>query len=167
VVGPDSFPYLLIETKEQGSGEVESFSKLLHWAMQRGIGLAINPYREPEPDLVLSYGMVWALVKRGEYWRSVDVPKDEFIAGQPDEAILPKEPRKILRQFLLDQGVLTPRFMAVVNKGQIEFCFSLESLGNPDDKEQAGVAEAISWFLPPNVLVTLAREAELSGFVLV
>lgn len=161
VNGPDGFPYLLVET----SDGKESGGRVIDWLAERGIGLVINPGRQPHPDLVLSYGMLWGLRRFGSIW---DLPlrfTEGFQAGEPSEEILPAGARKIIKQFLNDQGILQPRFLAVANGQGVEICFSLEALGNPPAAEHEGIAEALSWFFPPAYSVALAGEAGLRKFV--
>ena len=159
VAGPDQFPYLLVETSE----EEEPVTKIIQWLNEKGIGLVINPHTQPYPDMVLTYGMIHGLSSRGDIWNQ---PYSEnFIAGDPSEEFLSLSARSVLKQFLIDQGILQPRFQLVSTSNGMDFCFSLESLGEPPAKEHEGVAEALSWFLPPNFAVTLASESKMKGFV--
>ena len=161
LTGPEGFPYLMVDTSIPGT---EPMSKIIHWLSEKGIGLVVNAKTDPHPDMVLSYGMVWSLVKFGGIWSHSFMAPASFTAGPPTEDILPRYVRKTLKQFLMDQGVLQPRFLAAMTTQGLEFCFSLESLGNPHSKEHAGIAEAISWFLPPQFSVALASEKQLTGF---
>jgi hypothetical protein len=169
-VGPDSWPYLFVQIKEDG----EPAKKILEWLANRGIGLAINPDKKV-PDFVLSYGMVWNFVKTGQFRvksqsQKTSPSSEEFIlsphtkilAGPPSEDYLPPVPRKILKQFFLDQGVFLPKIV-VLSKDRVNFdlCFSIESLGSPIQSEHKGILEAISWFLPAHYNLALIQEQDL------
>ncbi|PCI27157.1 hypothetical protein COB52_05285 [Candidatus Kaiserbacteria bacterium] len=175
--GPDGFPYLLVETAKGDVAEnmtdkletekLEPVLEIIDWLSQKGVGLVLNPLREPYPDLVLTYGMIWSLHRFGR----IELPSEnfsrDFQAGEPTEDVLPTAVRKMIKQFFLDNGVFSLKFMLVTRVEGLELCFSLESLGNPPSKEHEGVAEAISWFLPTNIGVSLASEKNIQGFVAV
>ena len=70
--GPDGWPYLICETFSQASDEaleVETTQKIFHWLAGKGIGLVVNPRREPYPDYVFSYGMIWSFRETGYFLR--------------------------------------------------------------------------------------------------
>lgn len=173
--GPDQWPYLMISTEASDSTELsrEPAQKVLAWLSERGIGLVVNPTKE-FPDFVLTYGMIWSFRETGRFIDRRIIPQDgqvEYVAselkmsGPPTAAYLPDYARKILRQFLNDQGVLAPRIQVLSIDGQnFDFAISLESLGNPPANEHAGIAEAISWFLPPHYSVVLVSEKSLPPF---
>lgn len=169
-VGPDQWPYLMVETHEQGT---ESVSQIIRWLSDRGIGLAINPQKD-YPDYVFSFGMLWHFKNTGLFFRS---PEDSVSAtadysqkqikhhGDASGEFVPTEVRKILRDFLRDQGVLAPKILVIsIDQKNYDLCFSLESLGNPPVDEHAGIAEAISWFLPPHYSIVLVSEDGLPKF---
>jgi hypothetical protein len=172
--GPDSWPYLFVST-DPGATQ-EPFQKIVQWASTRGIGLAINPNKE-YPDFILSYGMLWFFRETGKFIQresDADKPKIESVeysksalkhAGTPTEKFLPPYVRTILKSFFRDQGVFAPRILMVSLDGKYyDLAFSADSLGNPPEQEWAGVAEAISWFLPPHYSVVITAEAELPPF---
>lgn len=168
--GPDGWPYLLVQTSTTG----EPAQKIFEWLGTRGIGLAINPQKE-YPDFVLSYGMIWnfretgRFIQRGleEKAQSASKLSLENIAhaGTPTPQYLPAYVRQILREFFRDQGILNPRILVISEDRQnYELAFSLESLGNPPEKEWAGIGEALSWFLPAHYSLILASEKGLPEF---
>src|SRR3989344_8886935 len=61
--GPDHFPYMFIEIKEDST---EPAMNLLKWISQNGVGLAINPTKS-FPDFVLTFGMIWNYFKSGQF----------------------------------------------------------------------------------------------------
>lgn len=165
--GPDGWPYLLTKS---GDSSRESFQKVLHWLSDKGIGLVINPHKE-FPDYVFSYGMLWFFKETGLFFREHRVLKEgafEFeirdikSAGEPTENYLPGYVRKVLREFFIQQGVLTPRMLTFTLDGEnYELAFSTESLGSPDPSEYQGILEALAWFLPPHYHVAVLSEKEL------
>lgn len=168
--GPDGWPYLFVETTKEAD---EPVSKIVSWLAERGIGLALN-IQKPMPDFVFTYGMLWNYRERGEFLSTA--PKieageirlgngEQVFIGEPSEIFLPKYVRAILKQFFFDQGVHGVKTM-MMSKDQkhYDLCFSLESLGNPPEKERAGIAEAIAWFLPAHYSVALLSEKAVEGF---
>lgn len=182
--GPDGWPYLICETLPNlnhssvigDTSEIESVQKLLHWLAQKGIGLVVNPRRQPYPDYVFSYGMIWSFRETGYFLRPDLVQKQEsnqvqyestqIKTGTPTNEFLPLYVRKVLKDFFRDQNVFNPKILMVSADGQnYDLCFSLESLGNPIEKEHAGIAEAIAWFLPTHYSIVLISEKGLPQFL--
>jgi hypothetical protein len=172
-MGPDGWPYLLVKTRSPNASE--PVSRIFEWLSQRGIGLVVNP-DQTYPDYVLSFGMVWNYVLKGKFVelsaevrdeapQSFSTTSETFI-GEPRPEIFPESVRKILREFFRDQGVLRPRILGVSPDGvKFELAFSLESIGNPPEKEHAGIAEALAWFLAPDCPVILMSEKGQPAFV--
>jgi hypothetical protein len=167
--GPDGWPYLFVEISEDG----EPAQKVLHWLATRGIGLAVNPDQE-YPDFILSWGMIWYFRETGRFFRRdvdslagrVELSLAQIAhAGTPSPQFLPDYVRSILREFFRDQGVLNPRILVLSqDRANYELAFSLESLGNPPESEHEGIAEAVSWFLPPHYSLLLISEQGLPPF---
>lgn len=174
--GPDQWPYMMVAVGEKAAGDSadEPAQKVLSWLSDKGIGLAVNPMNE-YPDFVLTYGMIWNFRETGRFIDRRPIPQDgevEYqtqdlkIAGPPTPEYLPEYVRSILRQFWRDQGVLAPKILVLSVDGKnFDFAMSLESLGNPPKNEHPGIAEAISWFLPPHYSVVLVSEKGLPTFV--
>lgn len=169
-VGPDSWPYLLAETGEEAT---EPVGKLLDWLTERGIGLAINPRKE-FPDYVFSYGMLWSFKQTGFFFKAVPENPETKVqfetkslvhAGPPTEEFLPGYVKKILRDFFRDQSILNPKIQ-VISQDQVNYdlAISLDSLGRPPESEHDGIAEAISWFLPPHYSLLLISEEGMPPF---
>jgi hypothetical protein len=169
VAGPDGWPYLLVAT----DGD-EPLSNMIRWLVSQGVGMVINP-EKPIPDYVLSYGMIWNFRERGEFFTSagnvrsgpVELQNGQQVyAGPPSESYLPKEVRFILREFLKQQKVDAPKVLMVSeDQKNWDLAVSLDSLGNPPQQEHAGIAEAMSWFLPAHYSLVLMKEQTLPGFV--
>lgn len=180
--GPDGWPYIICETigasdnAEAANYEIESTQKLFHWLAGKGIGLVVNPKRQPYPDYVFSYGMIWNfretgffilpdLAQKNTETAEVDYQNKKIVSGPPTEAYLPLHVRKILKDFFRDQAVLNPKVLMVsTDQKNYDFCISLESIGNPPAAEHSGVAEAIAWFLPTHYSIVLVSEAGLPPF---
>jgi hypothetical protein len=169
--GPDGWPYLFAKTE---TNSAESAQKVLRWLSERGLGLVLNPDK-PLPDFVFSYGMIWHFRETGYFYLPKDKnPKQESVSftrneiklsGQPSVSFLPKYVRKILREFLQQQGVLTPKILMVSFDGEnFDLAFSIDSLGNPPENEFKGICEAISWFLPTHYSLLLTKEEGLPEF---
>nr|BFD61139.1 hypothetical protein CKG001_32460 [Bdellovibrio sp. CKG001]BFD64602.1 hypothetical protein BdHM001_32830 [Bdellovibrio sp. HM001] len=168
--GPDGWPYLLVETGEDAT---EPANKVMQWAAMKGVGLVVNP-RKSYPDYVFTYGMLWNFKETGRFYQeaaqasvgSVEMEKGQGLhAGPPSPQYLPQYVRNILKEFFRDQGVLRPRILVMSpDRKHYDLAFSLESLGNPPTKEHQGIAEALSWFLPPHYSVVLVSEIGLPTF---
>jgi len=168
--GPDNWPYMLAET---GDDATEPTSNLIRWLSDKGIGLAINPRKE-YPDYVFSYGMLWSFKETGFFFKpvqerptgAVQLEASKLVhAGPPTEEFLPGFVRKVLRDFFRDQGILRPRILVMSTDGvNYDLSLSLESLGNPPESEHQGIAEAVSWFLPPHYSLMLIPENGLPPF---
>ncbi len=170
-IGPDGWPYLLTEATPEAD---EPAQKILQWLATKGMGLVINPQKE-YPDYVFSYGMVWHFKETGLFFRAkpeVSIGSFELDggaklhAGEPTLQYLPQYVRHILKQFFLDQSVYSPKILVISSdRVNYDLAFSLESLGNPPVKEHQGIAEAISWFLPPHYSIVLVSEKGLPAFI--
>jgi hypothetical protein len=168
--GPDGWPYLLTETAPDAT---ESANKIMQWLATKGVGLVVNPRKE-YPDYVFTYGMLWHFKETGLFYRNADeapVGSVELVRGQglhagpPSPQYLPQYVRNVLKQFFLDQNVMRPRILVMSqDRKNYDLAFSLESLGNPPTKEHQGLAEAISWFLPPHYSIVLVSEIGLPAF---
>ena len=188
--GPDHWPYLMVGTESASGGPADdSIRNIVEWLSDKGIGLVLNPMK-PIPDYVLSYGMIWNFKERGEFIseaKALDAGKFDLKPGQklwtgaPSEAYLPPYVRSVLKQFLADQGVFTPKVLMVnFNAPETapnqkpdqmteamtgyDLCFSIESLKSPPVSEHANIAEALSWFLPAHYSVSLVSEKAVPGF---
>lgn len=169
VAGPDGWPYLLVAT----DGD-EPLPNVVRWLVSQGVGMVINP-EKPIPDYVLSYGMIWNFRERGEFFTAaasvrsgpVELQNGQQVyAGPPSESYLPKEVRFVLREFLRQQKIEGPKVLMVSEDQKTwDLAVSLDSLGHPPETEHAGIAEAMSWFLPAHYSLVLMKEQTLPGFV--
>ena len=177
VAGPDGWPYLMISTDLQGD-DGEAVINVARWLSTRGMGFVVNPDK-PMPDYVMSYGMVWNFRERGEFLtpteggartgasaKTFEIKHgQQLYAGAPSTAYLPEDIRVIVREFLARQKVKEPKALMIsTDQKTWDLAFSIESLGNPPPAEHAGIAEALSWFLPAHYLVALVSEKHVAGF---
>ena len=170
-VGPDKWPYLMVETTESSD---EPVVKILHWLSTKGIGLVVNPRKE-YPDYVFPWGMIWNFKETGLFRLNqapiiqgqVELKNEQgLIAGEPNPKYLPDYVRSILKQFFMDQGLMQVKIIVVSQDGKhYDLSLSLESLGNPPKHEHAGILEALSWFLPTHYSLLLTSEKEIKGFI--
>lgn len=183
--GPDQFPYMFIEIREDSD---EPAINLLKWITENGIGLAINPTKS-FPDFVLTYGMIWNYVKNGAFLENpvakphVHGPNCnhghdhshgeeqnieagvEFFVGAPSEGYLPAAVRNVLREFLKQQGIMAPKVIMISpDKVKFDLCFSIESFGSPKAEEHEGILQALSWFLPAHYSLAFVSENGIPSF---
>ena len=168
--GPDNWPYLLADIDDTGT---ETSHQILSWLAEKGIGLALNPMKE-YPDYVFSYGMIWSFKETGFFYKPISTKESGVVqfdigslvhAGSPTEEYLPTYVKKIIKEFFRDQGILAPKILLIsTDKISYDLAISLESLGDPPDEEHQGIAEAISWFLPPHYSLLLVSEEGMPPF---
>lgn len=169
-VGPDGWPYLMTQTSAAAS---EPTAKIIHWLSNKGIGLVVNPTKS-YPDYVFTYGMIWSFKETGYFYRNADQRQtgaveiqiaDKYSYGEPNKEYLPDYVRQILRDFFRDQGIHAVKVLMLSEDGKnFDLAISLESLGNPPKEEHQGIAEAVSWFLPPHYSLLLISEKDLPRF---
>lgn len=93
-------------------------------------------------------------------------PGQQIISGPPNVKYIPLYVREVLQQFFVDQGIKKgPRWLMVSGDGKhYDLCFSVESLGNPPQKEHLGIAESLSWFFPSHFSIVLVSEKHFPKF---
>lgn len=167
--GPDGFVYLLVSA---GEGE-DKLSDLVQWGADKGVGLVINPQKS-NADLLLTYGMLWNYLVNKEFLSPLKSKSNntlEFSANQqvltgvPNESYWPPRARKLFKEFLLAQGIIQAKVILILDdddQTQADLCFSLESLGNPPEKEWQGILEGFSWFFPRHYSLGLISEKTLA-----
>lgn len=188
-IGPDHWPYLMTETVTDSDlgplgattkdlklqkKQADSSQKVLRWLSEKGIGLVVNPQRQPYPDFVFSYGMIWYFRETGFFMnppnknldRSTEIPAHSKLhTGSPTAQYLPKYVREILKNFFRDQGVLSPKILMIsTDQVNYDLAFSIESLGNPPASEHKQIAEALAWFLPTHYSIAVVSEDGLPKF---
>ncbi len=162
--GPEGFPYLLTTTYgEQGQ---EPFQRVAHWCADTGIGLTLNPTEDGE-DYLFTFGMLWNYKHRGEFYSfwshdESSSATDEMVIRKITDVYWPEKPRKIFKEFLLQQNILQPKVVLFSKdaKSDPELGISLESIGNPPQREHNGILEAFSWFFPRHYALVLVSESQ-------
>lgn len=174
VYGPDGWPYMSVRTHQaNGGGGTEPFSKLVSWLAGRGIGLVVNAHKMA-PDYVFTYGMLWNFAQTGRFIvpfegsaanGAADL-SERPVQGPPTEAYLPPYVRNIIKEFLKEQGIPSPRILVATSHDfkNTDLVWSLESMGGPNALEQRTLAEALSWFLPLHYTLVFAPEMALKGW---
>lgn len=169
--GPEGFPYLLVTTEQEG----DHFMDILKWCASKGVGIVINPTEE-SAEYIFTFGMIWNFFSRGEFIteasnsaatrKQLEFKNQETVmTAIPNESYWPTSARKIFKEFLLQQGLLAPKMILVLDhtaKGDVDVCFSLESLGDPPPAEHRGILEAFSWFFPLHYSLALISEKNLA-----
>lgn len=165
--GPEGFPYLLITT--YGQGAEESFQRVAHWCADTGVGLVLNPTDEGE-DYLFTFGMLWNYKQSGYFFsgwlhEDNDEPMEQMVIRQMTDMYWPQKPRTIFKEFLLQQNILRPKItlFSKTSTSDPELGFSLESLGNPPEREHTGVLEAFSWFFPRHYSLVLVSEKQMGS----
>lgn len=163
--GPEGFPYLL--TTSYGEKNEEPFQRVAHWCADTGIGLVLNPSEDGE-DYLFTFGMLWNYKFRGEFysmWSHDDknASDNKMVVRQITEAYWPEKPRKLFREFLIHQNILNGRVCLFSKSASSdpELAISLESLGNPAQREHKGILEGFSWFFPRHYSLVLVSEAKI------
>lgn len=174
--GPDHWPYIFASTStDQKALQVDSSQKILRWLSDKGIGMVVNPDRNPYPDFVFSYGMIWYFRETGLFMNPPQKTQtnseikgnaeSKWHTGAPSEKYLPPYVRLVLKNFFADQMKHDVKIMMLsADQKNYDLAFSIESLGNPPQSEHAQIAEALAWFLPPHYTVALVSEAGFPAF---
>lgn len=170
--GPDGFPYLLVRTTNENKN-TEPVPKIIDWLHTKGIGLVVNP-QESHADYIFTYGMIWNFKERNRFIEPISDTRsnrmeikegEKLYHGDINEKYFPSYARKILKEFFIQQGILSPNVLAIsTDNKNYDICFSLNSLGSPETKEHPGIAEAIAWFFPFNASIVLIEEKSLPNF---
>lgn len=162
IIGPDGFPYFqLLIPKPNESFQCYVIDRMKDdYLLESGYGVVINP-DAGQPDWVLSYGDIMNLDLNGSFYTTGPTPfstakQDETIennenvlVGQPSEYILSKLNRSVLREFLIFNGVTSPKvFLMSRSNGAQELVFNL----TPEDFESEEIfrdlMQRLGWFLP-------------------
>ncbi|MCB0362884.1 MAG: hypothetical protein KDD35_09180 [Bdellovibrionales bacterium] len=172
--GPDGWPYLFVQAIE--SEGKEPMTKILYWLSEKGIGLVVNPHKYA-PDFVIPYGMILNFRLTGRFAdfepgifngvQGLDIAEgSQVCAGPPSLDYWPGYARKIVLEFLVQQGVHSPKVLMIsTDNKNYDLCFSLESLGCPPEKEHVGILEALSWFFPPHYSLAIVSEKGMPKFM--
>lgn len=165
--GPEGFPYLL--TTSYGEGQQDPFQRVAHWCADTGVGIVLNPTEDGE-DYMFTFGMLWNYKYRGEFYSfwshdEASTDGDKMVIRKMTDVFWPEKPRRIFREFLMQQSILSPKVVlfSKTAKSDPELGISLESLGNPPAAEHQGILEAFSWFFPRHYTLLLVKESDIGA----
>jgi hypothetical protein len=183
VAGPDGFPYFQLFVPAPGE-EFQSFvieRMIGEFLLERGYGVLINPGSE-DPDWVLSYGDILNYSLNGSFFtldslfssssdeEVVGSADEEIMIGQPAENILPKQTRKLLKDFFELNGIEDPKVLMMVRKNGTEMCQDLAFNITPSHFESEthyrNMMQTVTWYLPRHYSLIGLHDADLdSGFM--
>lgn len=188
-VGPDGFPYLLLNIPEPGN-QYHSYSlrTVLGHCLENGLGLVIARGDMSKPEWVFPFGMLWCFKEFGQ----LEVPAEEKIrgelldetpagrlskevvqesrqvmVGQPSQEYLPEYVRVSLRNF----------FAQRLNMPEIQAFLLLDPAAEPpqsivfsvfpdqfaNENEYGAVLSMLRWYLPTHYgLAGIGRETDLA-----
>lgn len=166
IMGPDGFPYVqLLMPKPYESFQCYVIERMKDdFLLKSGYGVVINP-DAGQPDWVLSYGDIMNLDLTGAFYTNEPTPftiakEDETIdhdekvlVGQPSELLLTASNRAVLREFLISNGVKSPKILLMSRTSKDghasqELVFNLTP-GNFENEEVfRNLMQKLGWFLP-------------------
>jgi hypothetical protein len=165
ITGPDGMPYfqLLMPEPNQNFQCFVIDNMKDDFLMTSGIGVAINP-STTGVDWVLSYGDIVNYALSGEFYhkgtsifsketKNEVIEKDEEVmVGAPHENILPLASRKIIANFLKQNGIENPKVAILMRRKGTEptqdLVFNVTPQSFPDEETYRSVMATLAWFLP-------------------
>lgn len=176
IVGPDGFLYfnlMIPEPYKEFQCYVIRHMKddfLLH----EGFGVIINSNKE-KPDWVFSYGDIVNFHMNGEFYSKPDPEKpgvgmisndNTVMAGQPSENFLPKQCRRVIKNYLKSLGMDEVGILLIhrpVPYGAYpELVFKLTAEKFINEAEYERVMKSLSWFLPRHYTYASAEDFGLA-----
>ncbi len=180
--GPDKFPYFALHLPEENVA-FESFciSNLKDdYLLKEGIGVVINP-SEKGADWVFTYGDLVNFHLRNEFYSNefdVEIEyevklknEEKVLIAQPSEKFLPNETRKIIKEYLLQIGIATPKMMLVTreieNQMIPELAFNIYAEDYQNKDELKYYMHRLSWYLPRHyIILSVPKGSDLAkGFL--
>ena len=166
ITGPDGFPYvqLLMPIPKERFQCYVIEHMVDDFLLELGYGIVINPDSQ-QPDWVLSYGDLMNFDLTGSFYTNEPSPfntlkEDEIIqgdekvlVGQPSELILTQMNRNVLRNFLLNNGVESPKVLLMSRTSangaaSQELVFNLTPADFENEEVFRSVMQNLGWFLP-------------------
>lgn len=165
--GPDGFPYFqLLMPRPNESFQCYVIERMKDdFLLENGYGVVINP-DAGQPDWVLSYGDILNLHLNGSFYTTgptlfstakedETILKDErALVGQPSELILPAMTRAILREFLISNGIKSPKVLLMsrssvnTNEQFQDLVFNITPADFESEEVFRSVMQHMGWFLP-------------------
>lgn len=166
IAGPDGFPYFQLFLPEPGVAfQCFVINRMKDdFLLENGMGVVINPV-ESGADWVLTYGDILNLHLNkvfytteghsfaGERRNEVVDEEEQVMVAQPSEALWPLFARKVLRDFLLQNGIEEPKILLMMrhHKGDSltqDIVFNITRNDFQEEGHYQSVMHAIRWFLP-------------------
>jgi hypothetical protein len=165
ITGPDGFPYVqLLMPKPAESFQCYVIDRMKDdFLLDRGYGLVINP-EGGQPDWVLTYGDIVNLDLNGTFYTNGHTQfsasrQDETIEGEenvlvgaPSDLILTSRHRAILREFLMGNGISSPKVFlmsrTINDTVSQELVFNLTPSNFETEEDFRYVMQCLGWFLP-------------------
>ena len=165
IVGPDGFPYFQLLLPESGTSfECYVIENMIDdFLLEKGLGVVVNP-EGGNPDWVFTYGDVLSYKLFGGFYTDSGIRfstniKDETIqeqenvmVAQPSAAILPAYTRKIVQQFLTENGIKKPKiFLMIRGEGENithDLVFNITPNNFETEDSYRNVMQSLAWFLP-------------------
>lgn len=162
--GPDGFPYFQLHVPEKEK-EFQCFviqNMKDDFLLERGFGVVLHPQKE-QPDIVLTYGDIvnYHINKHfffndnsfsNQSHSSQIEENEEVLIGDPNETVLPKKSRAVLKDFLAANGINDPKVVLMMRKKDDDAHRDLVFNITPDmfenEEKYTNVMRAIGWFLP-------------------
>lgn len=183
IAGPDGFPYFQLLLPEHGK-EFQCFvvEKMIpDFLVERGYGVVLNP-GSGQPDWVLTYGDILNYHLTGGFFTmesnfsNKDTPEEvisggeEVMVGQPSEAILPLETRKLLKDFFQLNGIEDPKVMLMMRKNGEEvnqdLVFNITPEGFESEQHYRNMMQTVTWYLPRHYSIVGLRDDHMeNGFM--
>jgi len=173
IVGPDGFRYFALYMPPSRQ-EFDAFCilHLLDVCLSSGMGCVIHPDQSP-PQWVFTYGNLWSLRSYSTF--DATQPQSEsrpalgagrtVLMAAPSDKFLPAFARDVLKRYLQQVGVKTPRVL-LINDAQGTPSQSLAFDFYPEDFTNRDIFDAVmnrlkNWFLPPHYgLVGLPKNSQ-------
>jgi hypothetical protein len=164
-VGPDGFPYFQLLLPESGVPfDCYVIDKIVDdFLLEKGLGVVINP-QSGNPDWVFTYGDILSYKLYEDFYSDAGIRfsskvEDETIQetenvmiAQPSEAILPMYTRKLLREYLIENGIKTPKTLLMIrgeaDNATHDLAFNVVPNNFDTEDQYRYVMQNIAWFLP-------------------
>lgn len=182
IQGPDSLPYFQLFLPEPGlSFQCYVIERMKDdFLLERGLGVVINP-TPAGPDWVFSYGDIVNFALHHEFYTTGETPfskqvsdeviegEEQVMVGQPNETLLPQATRNVLREYLQQNGIATPKIALLMRRLpngtgiSQDLAFNITPHDFASEALYRSVMQQISWFLPRHYSFVGLREDALPG----
>jgi hypothetical protein len=184
ITGPDGFPYFQLFLPEpHKSFQCYVIDRMKDdFLLSKGFGVVINPSSN-NADWVLSYGDILNFQLNGTFYTTGETAfsnnqksetiheEEEVMIGQPSETILPKQTRRLIREFLKTNGVKHPKILLMMRHKKEgtgvsqELVFNVTPKDFNSDDRCRNVMQAINWYLPRHYSFASMSEESIQGFM--